>query len=90
MRVLACLASMTLLAAAAAGCTRFPALDDTITPEAEAAGYPALVPGTDLLAAQHAAGDDADGTQARQEEAALAARAAALRARAARLRRASP
>ncbi|WP_296761739.1 hypothetical protein [Sediminimonas sp.] len=86
MRALACLATLTLLAAAPAGCARFPALDDTITPEAEAAAYPALVPIEPLLADGPAGAD----TDARQDEAALMARAAALRARAAELRRTTP
>tara|TARA_R110002049_G_scaffold23781_7_gene84834 strand:- start:50836 stop:51141 length:306 start_codon:yes stop_codon:yes gene_type:complete len=62
-------------------CTQFPALDATITPELEAADYPALVPLDPLLAQAEAGRIDPV-----QTEAALSARVARLRARAARLR----
>ncbi len=62
-------------------CTQFPALDRTITPELEAADYPALVPLGPVIAAAR----DTDTDPARTT-AAIDARVAALRARAARLR----
>lgn len=64
----------------ATGCTQFPDLDAAISPEARRAGYPQLVPVSDLLSRRNAArttGNEAD---------ILRARAAALRARAALLR----
>jgi hypothetical protein len=63
-------------------CTQFPELDGTVSPEAEAAAFPALVPLEPLLSRT-------DGDTARDDaaERSLDARAAALRARADRLRR---
>lgn len=62
-------------------CTQFPALDRTITPELEAANYPALVPLGPVLASA-----EQTGVEPVQANAAIDARVAALRARAARLR----
>ena len=67
-----------------AGCTQFPALDRTITPELEAAPYPDLVPIDPLLAKATAGRIDPLRT-----EAALTGRAANLEARAARVSRTS-
>lgn len=62
-------------------CTQFPELDETVTPELEAADFPALVPLDPILAnARSARG------QTLRTEAALEARVVNLRARAARLR----
>ena len=66
---------------AVAGCTQFPALDRTITPQMEAAPYPDLVPLEPLLAQLQSTGTDPEATQAQ-----LTARVDALRRRAARLR----
>jgi hypothetical protein len=67
-----------------AGCTQFPELDRTITPELEAAPYPDLVPIDPLLAKATAGRIDPART-----EAALTGRAANLEARAARVSRTS-
>lgn len=77
------LISWTALATAAAlaGCTQFPELDETITPAAEAADYPELVPLGPLLDAVDAAQVDAPATETE-----LTTRADALRARADQLR----
>ena len=75
------LPALAILCAALAGCTQFPALDRTITPELEAAPFPALVPLDPLLARATAGRVDPVAT-----ETAVAARVARLRARAARLR----
>jgi len=73
---------MTLaLSLLAAGCTQFPQLDQTITPQMEAAPFPKLVPVDPLLANIRTSGVDPVQTQN-----ALQARVARLRARAARLR----
>ena len=66
--------------AALAGCAQFPEADATITPEAEAADFPELVPLEPLLAEIDTQQLDAPAT-----EAALLARVAGLKARAARL-----
>ncbi|MDF0603789.1 hypothetical protein P1J78_24035 [Psychromarinibacter sp. C21-152] len=68
------------LAAVLSGCTRFPELDAAITPEARRAGYPDLVPITEVLDRR-----DLARTTAREGEI-VEARAAALRARARLLR----
>jgi hypothetical protein len=70
-----------LIGLALAGCTQFPELDRTITPEVEAADYPALIPLEPVLAGTTIAPDRGADT-----EEAVQARAAALRARADRLR----
>lgn len=62
-------------------CTQFPELDETVTPELEAADFPALVPLDPILANARSAQ-----SQTLRTEAALEARVANLRARAARLR----
>ncbi|MEX3315926.1 hypothetical protein [Sulfitobacter sp. PS-8MA] len=62
------------------GCTQFPALDRTITPEMEAADYPDLVPIDPLLAQAEAGRIDP-----RQTEAQLTGRAARLETRANRI-----
>ncbi|MTJ04018.1 MAG: hypothetical protein FH759_04895 [Sediminimonas qiaohouensis] len=86
MRTLACLMFLTVLLPAIPGCTRFPALDDTVAPQDEQAPYPALKPIEPLLDdPQDSAGSDPD-----TQEEALKARADALRARAARLRAETP
>ena len=64
-----------------AACTQFPALDRTLTPELEAAEYPALVPLGPVLAASQTPGVQPDLASAQ-----LDARVAALKSRAARLR----
>ena len=71
---------VTTLTLLCAGCTEFPQLDRTITPEMERADYPDLVPLAPLLAS-------ATGGRVNQAaaEAELTARVARLRARAARL-----
>ncbi len=86
MRAFACLMTMTLLLSAAAGCTQFPALDDTVTPQATEAPYPALVPLDPLQVETQGNTGSVSGTQ----EQALKARADALRARAAALQAESP
>lgn len=78
-RVAICCLPFALVGLAA--CTQFPELDHTITPELEAARYPALVPLDPLLASAKARRVDPVQTQS-----ALVARVARLRARAARLR----
>ncbi|MEP1884919.1 MAG: hypothetical protein ABJJ12_07095, partial [Marinomonas sp.] len=70
-----------VLGASLAACTQFPALDHTVTAEAEAAEYPTLVPIAQLLASAQV-----DSTDPVQTTAAIDARLAALRARAERLR----
>jgi len=67
--------------ALAAGCTQFPALDRTLTPELQAADYPALMPLGPVLAAAARSGADPA-----RENAAVDARLNALQARAASLR----
>ena len=62
-------------------CTQFPELDETVTPELEAADYPALIPLDPILIRTHSAPRTNT-----QTEAVLEARVANLRARAARLR----
>lgn len=74
MRPCLCLSAILL-----AGCTQFPQLDDTIPPEAEAAGYPELVPIELLLS-------DIPPPPPDQAADRLEARADALRRRAAQLR----
>lgn len=74
------LLSLPLIAALAA-CAQFPELDRTITPELQAADFPALVPIGPLIA-----GAQTDGVDAGQANAQIDARVAALRARAARMR----
>ncbi|MEH6646519.1 hypothetical protein [Sulfitobacter sp.] len=70
-------AGITLLGA----CTQFPALDRTITPALDAAGYPALVPLDPVLASAKATG-----VEPVQATAAIDARVAALKSRATGLR----
>ncbi|TMM55114.1 hypothetical protein FDT80_05975 [Sulfitobacter sabulilitoris] len=72
---------LLIVFAACAACTQFPELDRTVSPDAEAADYPALVPIEPLLAQADAAQIDAPATTQ-----ALSARVAGLRARAAALR----
>ena len=74
---------LTCLALFAAGCTQFPALDRTITPELEAAPYPALVPLPPLMNEVGQSGGHGTAVAA-----SLEARVARLRARAARLQNA--
>ena len=76
-RLFPCCLALSVLGA----CTDFPALDRTITPQMEAAAYPALVPIEPLLAQATAGRVDAART-----EASLNARLARLRNRAAALR----
>jgi len=64
-----------------AGCTQFPALDRTLTPELEAAAFPALVPLGPVLA-----GAQQGGIVPQQAAATIEARVAALKSRAAGLR----
>lgn len=66
----------------AAGCTTFPELDGAVSPTAEAADYPDLVPLEPLLVAAEATGPSPQATTQ-----SLNARVSALRARAAGLRR---
>lgn len=61
-------------------CTQFPALDRTLTPELEAAEFPALVPIEPILVRAQTSG-----VEPVQTAAAIDARVAALKARAARL-----
>ena len=75
---LAALAGLLLLTGA---CTQFPELDERVTPELEAADYPALVPIDPILTAERTTG-----AAPAQETAAIDARVAALRSRAAALR----
>lgn len=77
----ASLLGLAVALAAGTGCAPFPTLDRTITPEIEAADYPALVPLDPLLARTAAPRADPDRSQAE-----LNARVSALRARAAQLR----
>lgn len=65
----------------ATGCTQFPALDRTLTPELQDSDYPALVPLDPLLARAAQTG-----VEPVQATAAIDARVAALRSRAAGLR----
>lgn len=65
------------------GCTRLPDLDETVTPAAKAAPYPALVPLDPLLV------DHGDSQTTLLAGSTQAQRAAALRDRAARMRAAS-
>jgi hypothetical protein len=70
-----------ILLCLAAGCTQFPALDRTLTPELQDADYPELVPlGPVLASAQRSGADPA------RQNTAIDSRVAALQARAARLR----
>lgn len=71
-------------AALIAACTQFPELEGSVTPEAEAASYPTLVPLGGMAARIEAGSIDTAKT-----EAALKARVAALQARARALRNAS-
>lgn len=86
MRAFTCLISLMILIPAATGCTRFPALDDTVTAQNARAPYPALVPIAPLLE------ETAGSTRAERDtqEQKLQARGAALRARAAALQADSP
>ncbi len=68
------------LAALLAGCADFPQLDAEISPEARRAGYPDLVPVSDVLDRRKLARTTG------REAGVLSARAANLRARAAMLR----
>tara|TARA_R110002095_G_scaffold139566_1_gene121208 strand:+ start:719 stop:1048 length:330 start_codon:yes stop_codon:yes gene_type:complete len=70
-----------LFGVALVGCTQFPALDRTLTPELANADYPALVPLDPLLATATAGRIDTVQTQTQ-----LQSRVERLRARAARLR----
>jgi len=72
---------MVILAATSAGCTQFPELDRTLTPELEQSAYPDLVPLDPLLARA-----EQTGVEPVQATAAIDGRVAALRARAAGLR----
>jgi hypothetical protein len=76
-------ASLALLAGLtfAGGCTQFPALDRTLTPELAASDYPALVPLAPVLASVEVAG-----VEPVQAGAAIDARVSALKSRAARMR----
>ena len=71
---------MAMLAVTAAGCTQFPDLDRTLTPELEQSAYPDLVPLDPLLARA-----EQTGVEPVQATAAIDGRVAALRARAAGL-----
>lgn len=62
-------------------CAQFPQVDASVSPEAEAADYPALLPLEDIATAQ-----SADKARAEAAQQTVEARAARLRARAARLR----
>lgn len=86
MRAFACLMTMTFLLSAAAGCTQFPALDDTVTAQAAEAPYPALVPLDPLLIETR----ENTGSESVSQEQTLKARADALRARAAALQAEAP
>ena len=77
-------AALLLGVALLGGCTQFPALDRTITPEMEAADYPDLVPIDPLLAQAKAGRIDPV-----QTEAMLTGRAAQLQSRAGRIDTAS-
>ena len=72
--------ALVLGGALLAGCTQFPELDRTITPEMEAADYPDLVPIDPLLAQAEAGRIDPA-----QTEAELTGRAAGLQSRASRI-----
>jgi hypothetical protein len=74
------LAVLTLAALLCAGCTQFPQLDRTITPQLENAAYPDLVPLAPLVATATSGRLDQATT-----EADLLGRVARLKARAARL-----
>ncbi|MGJ8544865.1 MAG: hypothetical protein ACSHWZ_05425 [Sulfitobacter sp.] len=73
--------SALICTALVAGCTQFPELDRTITPQMAAQDFPALVPIEPLLAKATANQRDPAATQA-----GLQSRVAGLRARAAALR----
>ena len=69
------------LLATLTGCTQFPALDETITPQMEAAPYPDLLPLGPVIAQTQAGAIDTAATETQ-----LNARVSALRARAKRMR----
>ena len=75
------LAPSLIMFCALTACAQFPELDRTVSPEVEAADFPALVPLEPILASTSTAVHSNQQTQA-----VLEARVANLRARAARLR----